>query len=101
MSVAAASDEEPALPREPGFDRESLGTVMLTHAIRTAAADGVRTFSLLRGHEGYKYRFATEDHGLDSVCIPRGAAAAAAVSVLQTIKSSGGVRNLLRGRLDI
>ena len=87
--------------REPGLDRESLGTVMLTHAIRSAAADGVRIFSLLRGQEGYKYRFATEDHGLDTVCTTRGGAAAAALSVLETIKSSGGARNLLRGRLDI
>jgi CelD/BcsL family acetyltransferase involved in cellulose biosynthesis len=87
--------------REPAHDRESLGMVMLTHAIRSAADDGIRTFSLLRGQEGYKYRFATEDQGLDTVCTTRGPAAAAALSVLETVKSSGGARALLRRRLDI
>jgi CelD/BcsL family acetyltransferase involved in cellulose biosynthesis len=87
--------------REPGLDRESLGMVMLTHAIRSAAADGIRTFSLLRGHEGYKYRFATEDHGLDTVCATRGRAAGAALGVLETIKSSSGVRTVLGRHLDI
>ena len=74
---------------------------MLTHAMRSAAADGIQTFSLLRGQERYKYRFATEDHGLDTVCTTRGGAAAAALSVLETVKSSGGARTLLRRRLDL
>jgi len=87
--------------REPGFDRESLGTVMLTHAIRSAADEGVRTFALLRGHERYKYRFATEDHGLDTVCATRGPVAGAALGVLDTLKASAAARNLLRRRLDI
>jgi CelD/BcsL family acetyltransferase involved in cellulose biosynthesis len=87
--------------REPALHRESLGMVMLTHAIRSAAADGIQTFSLLRGQEGYKYRFATEDHGLDTVCTTRGRAAAAALSVFETIMSSRGARTRLGRRLDI
>jgi CelD/BcsL family acetyltransferase involved in cellulose biosynthesis len=87
--------------REPALDRESLGMVMLTHAMRSAAADGIRSYGLLRGQERYKYRFATEDHGLDTVCATRGRAAAAALSVLETIKSSRGARTRLRSRLDI
>jgi CelD/BcsL family acetyltransferase involved in cellulose biosynthesis len=74
---------------------------MLTHGIRSAAADGIRTISLLRGHEAYKYRFATDDQGLDTVCTTRGRAAGAALSVLETIKSSAGARALLRKRLDM
>ena len=87
--------------REPSYDRDSLGMAMLTHAIRSAAADGIRTISLLRGQEAYKYRFATDDQGLDTVCTTRGRAAGAALSALETIKSSGGARALLRKRLDM
>jgi len=87
--------------REPAHDRESLGMAMLTHGIRSAAADGIRTISLLRGHEAYKYRFATDDQGLDTVCTTRGRAGGGALSVLETIKSSAGARALLRKRLDM
>ena len=87
--------------REPALDRESLGMVMLTHAIRAAASDGIQTFSLLRGQERYKYRFATEDHGLDTVCTTRGRVAAAALRALETITSSSGARTRLGRRLDI
>src|SRR5262245_5116832 len=87
--------------REPEFEHESLGMMMLTHAIREAAEDGVRTFALLRGHEPYKYRFATEDDGLATVCTTRSPIAGAMVRVLEATRSSGRARRLLRRRLDI
>jgi CelD/BcsL family acetyltransferase involved in cellulose biosynthesis len=89
------------LGRDPSFARESLGTTMLTHAIRAGVEDGVREFGFLRGHEQYKYRFATEDGGLESLCVVRGPAAAAALAVVQAVKASPTARRALRGPLDM
>jgi CelD/BcsL family acetyltransferase involved in cellulose biosynthesis len=86
--------------RAPGFERDSLGTVMLTHAIRSAAADGIRTFALLRGHERYKYRFATSDHGLETICTSRGRFATTAVAALEALTLSNTMRAALRRRLE-
>jgi CelD/BcsL family acetyltransferase involved in cellulose biosynthesis len=87
--------------RDPKLRHESLGMVLLSHAIRSAADEGVREFALLRGHEPYKYRFATDDGGLDSVCVARGAAGAAGLVFLKALRSSSTARKLLRGPLDI
>jgi CelD/BcsL family acetyltransferase involved in cellulose biosynthesis len=87
--------------RDPELRRESLGMVLLSHAIRSAADEGVQEFALLRGHEPYKYRFATDDRGLDSVCVVRGPAGAAALAVMKAVRSSPTARKLLRGPLDI
>jgi CelD/BcsL family acetyltransferase involved in cellulose biosynthesis len=87
--------------RDPELRRESLGMVLLSHAIRSAAEEGVQEFALLRGHEPYKYRFATDDRGLDSVCVTRGAAGAAALAVMKAVRSSRAARKLLRRPLDM
>jgi CelD/BcsL family acetyltransferase involved in cellulose biosynthesis len=87
--------------RNPELRRESLGMTLLSHAIRAAADEGIREFSLLRGHEPYKYRFATDDRGLDSVCVTRGPAGAAALAVVRAVRSFPAARKLLRGPLDI
>jgi CelD/BcsL family acetyltransferase involved in cellulose biosynthesis len=87
--------------RDPELRRESLGMVLLSHAIRSGADEGVREFALLRGHERYKYRFATDDRGLDSVCVTRGPAGAAALALVKAVRSSPAARKLLRGPLDI
>ena len=49
--------------------------MLLAHAIRQAAADGVGEYRLLRGGEGYKHRFATADAGIETVGVARGLAA--------------------------
>jgi CelD/BcsL family acetyltransferase involved in cellulose biosynthesis len=87
--------------RDPELRRESLGMTLLSHAIHSAAEEGVREFALLRGHEPYKYRFATEDRGLDSVCVTGGPAGAAALALVKAMRSSPAARKLLRGPLDI
>jgi CelD/BcsL family acetyltransferase involved in cellulose biosynthesis len=87
--------------RDPELRRESLGMVLLSYAIRSAADEGVREFSLLRGHEPYKYRFATDDRGLDSVCVTRGPAGTAALAFVKAVRSSPTARRLLRGPLGI
>jgi CelD/BcsL family acetyltransferase involved in cellulose biosynthesis len=53
--------------RQPAFDAESVGFVLLCHTMREAADDGVPLYRLLRGDEAYKGRFATDATGLESV----------------------------------
>src|SRR6266508_3692197 len=53
--------------RDPRFERESPGTVLLAHTIKAALDDGVTEYRFLRGGEAYKHRFATDDPGLETV----------------------------------
>jgi CelD/BcsL family acetyltransferase involved in cellulose biosynthesis len=69
--------------RDLEWDRASVGLVLLAHTIRAAIEDGVREYRLLRGGEGYKYRFATEDPGLQTFAVPRGPAARAAAAAIR------------------
>src|SRR3954454_18239676 len=59
--------------RDPDWDKDSVGLVLLAHTIREAFDDGLRTYRLLRGGESYKDRFATSDPGLQTVVAGRGA----------------------------
>jgi CelD/BcsL family acetyltransferase involved in cellulose biosynthesis len=65
--------------RDPDWDRFSVGTVLLWHAVRTAIEDGVHEYRFGRGDEPYKYDFATTDPGLERVVLTRGARGVAAV----------------------
>jgi CelD/BcsL family acetyltransferase involved in cellulose biosynthesis len=87
--------------RAAGFERDSLGMAMLANAIRSGVEDGFREFGFGRGHEWYKYRFATEDHGLESLCLVRGRTATAALAVVQAARSSSTVRKALRRPFDM
>jgi CelD/BcsL family acetyltransferase involved in cellulose biosynthesis len=87
--------------RDPELRHESLGMVLMAHAIRRGFDDGVHEFGFLRGHEPYKYRFATDDHGLDNVCLVRGPAAAAALAFIQAVRTSPAARKVLRGPLEM
>jgi CelD/BcsL family acetyltransferase involved in cellulose biosynthesis len=53
--------------RNPRFEQESPGTVLLVRTIRAALEDGVGEYRFLRGGEAYKDRFATEDPGVETV----------------------------------
>lgn len=53
--------------RDPRFDRDAVGFVLLAHSIRCAFDDGMLEYRFLRGDEPYKYRFAEEDRGVDTV----------------------------------
>jgi dTDP-4-amino-4,6-dideoxygalactose transaminase/CelD/BcsL family acetyltransferase involved in cellulose biosynthesis len=71
--------------RDPAWDRYSVGTVLLAHAMRAAFDDHVDEYRLLRGDESYKQRFATHDRGVETLVIgrgPLGGAAATAAAVL-------------------
>jgi perosamine synthetase len=53
--------------RDPAWDRYSVGFVLLCHTIRAAVEDGAGEYRLLRGGEEYKFRFAGENPGLETV----------------------------------
>jgi CelD/BcsL family acetyltransferase involved in cellulose biosynthesis len=58
--------------RDPEWERESVGFVLLCHTIRQAFDDGMLEYRLLRGGEEYKGRFASDDPGLETLALPRG-----------------------------
>jgi CelD/BcsL family acetyltransferase involved in cellulose biosynthesis len=78
--------------RDPEWEEFSVGTVMIAHALRTALAEGVQEYRLLRGAEPYKQRFATHDRGLETLVIGHGAiggmAAAAAAALPDRVASA-------------
>jgi CelD/BcsL family acetyltransferase involved in cellulose biosynthesis len=59
--------------RDPSWDRYSVGAVLLAHTIRDCVQAGLARYLFLRGDEPYKLRFATADHGLESVALGAGA----------------------------
>ncbi len=66
--------------RDPAWDRDGVGSLIILHSIREAWADEVRAFRFLRGGEDFKWRLATGDEGLRTVAIPRSALGRAAVA---------------------
>lgn len=79
--------------RDPEWDRTRVGFVLLVHSIREALNDGMTEYFFLRGGEGYKYRFANEDPGLETILVSHGVIGAAA---LATARASLLVRRLVR-----
>jgi CelD/BcsL family acetyltransferase involved in cellulose biosynthesis len=67
--------------RDAAWDRHSVGFVLLAHSIREAVGDGVREYRFLRGDEDFKFRFASHDHGLETLALARGALGRAALDV--------------------
>jgi len=49
------------------YASESVGFVLMAHAVRTALTDRVGEYRFLRGGESFKYRFANTDPGRESV----------------------------------
>jgi CelD/BcsL family acetyltransferase involved in cellulose biosynthesis len=75
--------------RDPAWARGSVGFVLLAHSIRAASGDGMAEYRFLEGSEGYKYRFADVDEGLETIAIPRGARGRAAVAAAATLGRGG------------
>jgi peptidoglycan/xylan/chitin deacetylase (PgdA/CDA1 family)/CelD/BcsL family acetyltransferase involved in cellulose biosynthesis len=69
--------------RDPAWDHRSVGFVLLAHSIRRAFEDGMEEYRFLRGHEAYKYRFAEEDSGLETIALTRGPTAHLALSTIR------------------
>lgn len=85
--------------RDPKFADESVGFVLLTHTIREALDDGVKEYRFLRGGEGYKYRFATQDHGVETLAIASSPLAERAVRALTAVGEWGPARKVVGRRL--
>jgi CelD/BcsL family acetyltransferase involved in cellulose biosynthesis len=75
--------------RDPEWERGSVGFVLLAHSIRAAMGDGMDEYRFLEGSEAYKYRFASEDEGLETIAIPRGLRGRAAVLAATTLGRGG------------
>jgi CelD/BcsL family acetyltransferase involved in cellulose biosynthesis len=69
--------------RDPALDNRSVGFVLLVHSIRQAFEDGMHEYRFLRGHEPFKYRFANDDPGLETIALTRGLVAGTALSAVQ------------------
>lgn len=75
--------------RDPQWRQYSLGLVLLVHTIRSAVEDGMRAYRFLRGDEEFKYRFTSDDPGLQTRGVPlsaRGRAALSAGVVLDRVR---------------
>jgi dTDP-4-amino-4,6-dideoxygalactose transaminase len=72
--------------RKPEWERESVGFVLLAHSIRAAVEDGMREYRFLEGGEAYKYRFATEDRGLETIGCAGSIAGRAALRVAAAVR---------------
>jgi CelD/BcsL family acetyltransferase involved in cellulose biosynthesis len=79
--------------RDPAFEKQAVGFVLLVHSVREAFNDGMAEYDFLRGGEGYKDRFTDDDTVVTSWAAGRGPLGRAAVAVAPR------VRRLLRGRL--
>jgi CelD/BcsL family acetyltransferase involved in cellulose biosynthesis len=79
--------------RDPAFDRLAPGTVLLAHSIRSAIEEGAREYRFGRGAEPFKYRFAGDDPGLESVILTRTTRGRTAERVARTARST---RNAVR-----
>ena len=58
--------------RDPAFERQGIGTVLLAHTIREAMAEGATEYRFGRGAEPFKYRFTDDDPGLETLLLSRG-----------------------------
>jgi CelD/BcsL family acetyltransferase involved in cellulose biosynthesis len=81
--------------RDPAYDRLSVGFVLMAHTIRTALEEGMREYRLLRGGESYKQRFSDGDAPVDTLVLPHGTAARAAVAAVRSAARSPTTRHWL------
>lgn len=68
--------------RDPAYERQAVGFVLLSHTVREAMGDGVGEYKLLRGGEEYKGRFANRDTGLETFVVGRGPVGAVSAAAL-------------------
>ena len=86
--------------RDPAFDHDSVGFVLMCHTIRSAVDDGMDAYWFLRGDEPYKDRFAEEDPGLKTTAVAHGLRGRAAIVGARGIRRLPSVgRRWVRARL--
>lgn len=84
--------------RDPAFDPEGVGIVLLAHTIRAAIEDGMREYRFLVGDEPYKQRYANDDPGDLTVVAPtRGAGRAILAAAAARRAVRAGLRALPNG----
>ncbi len=66
--------------RDPEWDGQSVGFILLAHSIRSAFEDGMTEYRFLRGGDAYKDRFADGDPGLETAVLGRGSLGRPAVA---------------------
>jgi CelD/BcsL family acetyltransferase involved in cellulose biosynthesis len=79
--------------RNPEWDKDSVGLVILGHAVRDALEAGQDEFRFLRGQEPYKFNFTDDDPGLETIALARGVLGDAAVGAAVAGRAA---RNRLR-----
>ena len=79
--------------RDPGFERHSIGYLLMAHSIHAAIAEGATEYRFGRGDEAFKARFASHDLGLETVVLNRGAIGASTYAAARFARY---VRNVVR-----
>jgi len=82
--------------RDPALDRYGVGTVLLAHSIREALTEGATEYRFGRGAEPFKYRFADQDDGLETVVLARTSRGRAALGVARSVRPLVGLARLIR-----
>jgi CelD/BcsL family acetyltransferase involved in cellulose biosynthesis len=67
-----------------------VGFVLMAHTIQGAFDDSMLEYRLLRGGEGYKDRFASDDPGIETVALTRGVVGRAALTAVKSAGSMSG-----------
>jgi CelD/BcsL family acetyltransferase involved in cellulose biosynthesis len=81
--------------RDPEWERQSVGFILMSHTIQAAFDDGMIEYRLLRGGEGYKERFASDDPGIETVALTRGALGRAALLGVGAARSVPAARRVV------
>ena len=88
--------------RDPAYAEQSIGLVVLTHAVRCAFAERATRFRHLSGTQEYKLRFANEDAGHETVLVTsRYLAPPGRVAFAAGLKAPAPVRAQLERRLHL
>jgi CelD/BcsL family acetyltransferase involved in cellulose biosynthesis len=66
--------------RDPRWERESVGLILLAHTVRCALEDGMREYRFLRGGEAYKDRFTDDESETESFVLGSGLRGSLAVA---------------------
>jgi CelD/BcsL family acetyltransferase involved in cellulose biosynthesis len=84
--------------RDPAWERQSVGFVLLAHTVRQAFDEGMLEYRLLRGGEEYKGRFSSDDYGVETLALPRGMAGRAALLAARAARAmpAGARRRLVK-----
>ncbi len=84
--------------RDPAFDEDRVGSVLLNHMIREAVQAGMGEFKLLLGTHEYKSRYASDDVPVETLALARNGAIRTALRMaVPTRNAARGLRRRLGG----